>query len=91
MTADSLPSRAANTPPLQRAVIEPGAPDLEAFIENVSRYDGVEATAAAGADACGAIGCRVTEYLAELKISGFGTRVVCPIHTIDLVRREVSL
>ena len=75
----------------QATLIEPGVPGLEAFLENVSRYDGVEATAAAGADACGAIGCRVTEDLAELEISGFGTRVVCPIHTIDLVEREVSL
>jgi len=80
-----------STESIQQHLAEPGEPHLEEFLRNVSRLDSVEASPRAGADVCGALGCRLTEYLAQVRIDGFGKRVLCPIHVLDLVDREVGL
>lgn len=81
----------ASTDTIQTRLAEPGEPYLEGFLRNVSQLDGVHAEPKPSAHCCGAIGCRLTENLARLRISGFGKRVLCPIHVLDLVDREVGL
>lgn len=81
----------AGAEPLQKRLAEPGEPYLEGFLRNVSSLDGVQATPRPGAHVCGALGCRLTDDLAQLRIDGFGKRVLCPIHVLDLVDREVGL
>jgi hypothetical protein len=74
---------------IQTPLSHPGEP-MEAFIENVSTIDGVEPEARPEAHCCGALGCRLNEYLAHLRIDGFGERVLCPIHVVELIKREVD-
>jgi len=80
-----------STEALQQPITEPDEPDLQAFLQNVSRLNGVEGEPQPEARVCTAHGCRLKEYLAQLRIDGFGTRVLCPIHVLDLVEREVGL
>lgn len=81
----------ARTESIQQGLAEPGEPNFEGFLQNVSRLDGVQATPKPEAFARGAVGCRLEEYLAKVRIDGFGKRVLCPIHVLDLVDREVGL
>jgi hypothetical protein len=76
---------------LQQPLIEPGEPDLKAFLRNVSRLNEVEGEPQPEARVCTAHGCRLKKYLAQVRITGFGKRVLCPIHLLDLVEREVGL
>ena len=76
---------------LQQPLIEPGEPDLQAFLRNVSRLDGVEGEPRPKATVCTAHGCHLDVHLAQVRIDGFGKRVLCPIHLLDLVEREVGL
>lgn len=78
-----------STATIQTPLSHPGEP-MEAFVENVSTIYGVEAEARPDAHCCGALGCRLDEYLAQLRIDGFGKRVLCPIHVLDLIDREVD-
>lgn len=80
-----------STETIQRPLVEPEEPDLDGFLWNVGTLTGVEAEAQPEADACGALGCRLTEHLAQVRIDGFGQRVLCPIHVLDLVDREVGI
>lgn len=80
-----------STESVQQRLVEPGEPYLEGFLRNVSSLDGVQATPRPDAHVCGALGCRLTDDLAQLRIDGFGKRVLCPIHVLDLVDREVGL
>jgi hypothetical protein len=73
------------------SIEEGNEPDLESFLENVERLSGVKAAPKPEAFACGYRGCRLTDYLAELYVEGVGTRVLCPIHVLDLVERECDL
>jgi len=75
----------------QQPLVERDEPDLEAFLWNVSTIDGVQAEPRPEAHVCGALGCRVKEYLAQVGIQGFGKRTVCPKHVLELVDREVGL
>jgi len=76
---------------IEQPLVEPVEHDLEGFLRNVSRLDGVQANARPEADVCGALGCHLTEHLGQVCIDGFGKRVLCPIHVLDLVDREVGL
>jgi len=69
----------------------PGEADLEAFLANVSRIDGVQAEPKPDAFACTNNSCRLREYLAQVQIDGYGNQTLCPIHVLDLVDREVGL
>lgn len=80
-----------STGTIQQPLVERDEPDLEAFLYNVSRLDGVQTDPKPDAHCCGAVGCRLTEYLGEVRIQGFGKRVLCPKHVLDLVDREVGL
>lgn len=42
------------------------------------------------AAACGAMGCRRTERLLLTRIQNFGKRVLCPIHALVLIEREIG-
>jgi len=87
----AIQGTSTSTETLQQPLIEPGEPDLQAFLRNVSRLDGVEGEPRPEARVCTAHGCRLDEFLAQLRIDGFGKRVLCPIHVLDLVEREVGL
>jgi hypothetical protein len=76
---------------LQQPLTQPDEPDLQAFLQNVSRLDGVEAEPKPDARVCTNHACRLDEYLAQLRIDGFGRRVLCPVHVMDLLDREVDL
>lgn len=76
---------------IQQPFIEANEPDLPAFLANVSRLDGVQAVPKPEAHCCGAVGCRLEVHLAQVGIQGFGKRVLCPKHVLDLVDREVGL
>jgi len=76
---------------IQQPLVEPDEPDLEGFLQNVARLDGVKTEAKPEAVVCTAHGCRLKKYLAQVRITGFGKRVLCPIHLLDLVEREVGL
>lgn len=52
--------------------------------------DDVEVEAIPDAAACGAAGCRRVEHLIRVTIAGFGTRVLCPDHASDLLKRETA-
>lgn len=80
-----------STDTLRQPPVEPAEPDLEAFLRNVSRLDGVQAETRPEAHCCGAVGCRAEEDLGKVRIDSFGERVLCPIHVLDLVDREVGL
>lgn len=80
-----------STDTIQQPLVEPTEPDLEAFLRNVSGLDGVQAEPRPEAHCCGALSCHLTEYLGEVRIQGFGKRVLCPKHVLDLVDREVGL
>jgi len=83
-TTDSIETK-------QQRLFEPDEPDLEAFLANVSRLDGVQAVPKPEAHCCGAVGCTLEDYLAQVGIQGFGESVLCPKHVLDLVDREVGL
>jgi hypothetical protein len=40
--------------------------------------------------ACGATGCKRTEKLLLTRIQNFGKRVLCPIHALVLIEREIG-
>lgn len=91
MQVSHVTSPDRSTESIQQTLIEPTEPDLEAFLHNVSRLDGVQADPRPEAHACGALSCHLKEHLAQVRISGFGKRVLCPKHVLDLVDREVGL
>lgn len=64
--------------------------DLQALLDDVNRYARAHAESRPAAVVCGASGCRTREYLAHLSIDGFGKRVVCPTHLVELVNRELE-
>lgn len=76
---------------IQQPLFEPEEPDLSAFLANVSRLDGVQAVPKPEAHCCGAVGCSLESHLGKVGIEGFGKRVLCPKHVLDLVDREVGL
>lgn len=80
-----------STDTIQQPLVEPTEPNLEAFLQNVGRLDGVQAEPKPDAFACTHNSCRLDEYLAQVHIDGFGTRTLCPKHVLDLVDREVGL
>lgn len=75
---------------VQRAILDSDELDLKAFTSNVSTIAGVEADPCPDAHCCGARSCRLEEYLAQVQIDGFGKRVLCPVHLVRLVKREVE-
>jgi len=81
----------ASTETIHQQLAKPGEPNLRGFLQNVSQIDGVRATAKPEAHTCISHGCQLTENLAQVHIDGYGTRVLCPIHVLDLVDREVGL
>lgn len=62
--------------------------DLDRFLARLSEIPEVQTEPRPNRDCCAA--CRRGEYLAEIRIQGYGKRVVCPIHAVDLIEREVS-
>lgn len=80
-----------STGSIQQTLVEQDEPNLEAFLWNVSQLDGVQTDPKPDAYCCGAVGCHLKEYLGEVRIQGFGKRVLCPKHVLDLVDREVGL
>lgn len=40
--------------------------------------------------ACGATGCTRSKQLLMTRIRAFGKRVLCPVHALDLIEREID-
>jgi hypothetical protein len=53
-------------------------------------HEDVTVEPADGAVACGANGCTRGEQLLTTRIRAFGKRVLCPIHALDLIEREIG-
>jgi len=54
------------------------------------KHERVTIERAKRAVACGAAGCTRGEKLLRTRIQGFGKRVLCPTHALDLIEREIS-
>jgi hypothetical protein len=52
-------------------------------------HENVDIYLARTADICGLQGCVTAFLLFRVEIENYGTRVVCPAHAEELVRREV--
>jgi len=79
-----------DTETFQASLANPQEPSIEAFLANVNSYPGVDAEPKPTAAVCGSNSCRETEHLSQVQIEGFGQRVLCPRHVVDLVKREVD-
>lgn len=64
---------------------------LQAFLDELNELEDVHAGYPRDAAAqCGASGCAIAIYLVAIIIVGFGQRVLCPLHALALIDREVS-
>jgi hypothetical protein len=64
---------------------------LEHLLNGLARLDDVEIRASGASGVCTAYGCSHVDDLLNVRIDGFGKRVLCPSHATDLACREVEI
>lgn len=82
-------SKATNAPHTQYPIELFATDSGDSVLEEIGALDEVTIEPAPDAVACGAAGCRDSSQLLRAVIEGFGKRVLCPDHVVDLVRRKV--